>query len=185
VVEKDILLTSAEVIAILQVNRRTLYRLIQGRAFPARRVGRHWRFRKNEILRWLRRHEEERPPADAPTPRVLVVDDDESVRAWMKGVLVSHALEVDAVADGRDGLNRLLANRYELVIVDLRMPELDGLSMIRQVRGRASDVPIIVVTGYSTEASAVEALNLGVSGYLTKPFRLPQLMSAVNQALRR
>jgi len=180
-------MTSEEVLALLQVNRRALYRLIEDRALPARRVGRHWRFRRSEVLRWLRRNEEARPASrDAVTTyRVLIVDDDELVRGWMRDVLIAHGFQVDAVADGAAGLDRLARAPYDLAIVDLRMPGLDGLSVIRQLRARGAALPVIVVTGYSTEASAVEALNIGVSFYLTKPLRLAPLLTAVNEALRR
>jgi excisionase family DNA binding protein len=178
-------MTSEEVLALLRVNRRALYRLIEDRALPARRVGRHWRFLRSEILRWLRRNEELRPPARDAIPRVLVVDDDELVRAWLRDVLIAHGFEVDAVADGAAGLDRLARTACDLAIVDLRMPGMDGLSVIRQLRARGAAMPVIVVTGYSTEASAVEALNIGVSFYLTKPLRLTPLLNAVNAALRR
>jgi excisionase family DNA binding protein len=184
-VESDPLITSDEVILLLQVNRRTLYRLIQQRAFPARRVGRHWRFRKSEVLHWLRRNDDRPREAALIRRRVLLVDDDESVRGWMKEVLTSYAYDVDGVPDGRQGLRRLDAAHYDLAIIDLRMPGLDGLSVIRHLRAHSATLPVIVVTGHSTEASAVEALNLGVSFYLTKPFRLPQLLKAVNYALQR
>jgi excisionase family DNA binding protein len=184
-VPDDVLMTSEEVLALLHVNRRALYRLIEDRALPARRVGRHWRFRRSEVLRWLRRNEETRPASRDATPRVLVVDDDDSVRGWMSGVLNGHGFHADAVPDGATGLDRLAQTSYDLAIVDLRMPGLDGLSVLRQLRARGDSLPVIVVTGYSTEASAVEALNIGVSFYLTKPLRLTPLLGAVNDALRR
>jgi excisionase family DNA binding protein len=184
-VSDDVLMTSGEVLALLRVNRRALYRLIEDRALPARRVGRHWRFRRSEVLRWLRRNEEIWRVSRGATPRVLIVDDDESVRGWMRDVLIAHAFQVDAVPDGAAGLDRLARAPYDLAIVDLRMPGLDGLSVIRQLRARGVTLPVIVVTGYSTEASAVEALNIGVSFYLTKPLRLTPLLNAVNDALTR
>ena len=65
------------------------------------------------------------------------------------------------------------------------MPGMDGLSVIREARRKSADLPIIIITGYSTEASAIEAINLGVSGYLTKPFRLPRVLRAARSASRR
>ena len=60
---------------------------------------------------------------------------------------------------------------YDLLITDLKMPGVDGLTVIREARRLKADIPVIIITGFSTEASAIEAVNLGVSGYLTKPFR--------------
>ena len=69
------------------------------------------------------------------------------------------------------------------MFVDLKMPGMDGLALIRQARAVKPALPVIVVTGYSSEASAIEALNLGVSAYITKPFRVPQVLEAASRAL--
>ena len=60
---------------------------------------------------------------------------------------------------------------------------MDGLSVIREARRQTAELPVIIITGYSTEASAIEAINLGVAGYLTKPFRLPRILAATARAL--
>jgi two-component system response regulator HydG len=72
---------------------------------------------------------------------------------------------------------------YDLMIAYLKMPGVDGLTLIRQARRINSDMPIIIITGFSTESSAIEAVNLGVAGYLTKPFRVPQVLAAAAKAL--
>ena len=72
---------------------------------------------------------------------------------------------------------------YDLLITDLKMPGVDGLTVIREARRLKADLPVIIITGYSNEASAIEAVNLGVSGYLTKPFRVPRVLAAASKAL--
>jgi DNA-binding response OmpR family regulator len=72
---------------------------------------------------------------------------------------------------------------YDLMIADLKMPGMDGLTLIRQAKRIKSDMPVIIITGFSTESSAIEAVNLGVAGYLTKPFRVPQVLAAAAKAL--
>jgi DNA-binding response OmpR family regulator len=72
---------------------------------------------------------------------------------------------------------------YDLLIADLKMPGMDGLTLIRQAKKLKADLPVIIITGFSTESSAIEALNLGVAGYLTKPFRIPQVLDAAAKAL--
>jgi DNA-binding NtrC family response regulator len=69
------------------------------------------------------------------------------------------------------------------MIADLRMPGLDGMALIREARRLDTALKVLIVTGYSNETSAIEAVNLGVSGYLTKPFRVPHVLSAVARAL--
>ena len=72
---------------------------------------------------------------------------------------------------------------YDLLITDLRMPGVDGLTVIREARRLKADLPVIIITGYSTEASAIEAIDIGVQGYLTKPFRIPRVLNAAARAL--
>ncbi|HVL66825.1 MAG TPA: response regulator [Vicinamibacterales bacterium] len=190
----DAFLTTEEVLEYLQVNLRTVYRLIKAGKIPAVRVGRQWRFRKRDIDAWL---ESQRPragrPAPAPAPkpggaaggraRILVVDDEETIRELLSKTLALAEYEVDVAHDGRSAVDRMRMIPYDLLITDLRMPGVDGLTVIREARRLKADIPVIIVTGYSTEASAIEAINLGVQGYLTKPFRVPRVLAAAAKAL--
>ena len=106
---------------------------------------------------------------------VLVVDDEETVRTLVARTLEGADYDVDVAADGASALERLKDQDYDLLITDLKMPGMDGLTVIREARRRTAGMPIIIITGNSTEASAIEAINLGVSGYLTKPFT-PELL---------
>lgn len=185
-------LTTDEVLEYLQVNLRTIYRLIKAGKIPAVRVGRQWRFRKRDIDAWLERHRaprqghsgalSEKTPRKA-RPRILVVDDEASIREVLSKTLALAEYDVDIANDGQSALERLRAAEYDLLITDLKMPGVDGLTVIREVRRSNPDMPIIIVTGYSTESSAIEAINLGVSGYLTKPFRVPRILAAAAKAL--
>jgi excisionase family DNA binding protein len=189
----DVFLTTEEVLEYLQVNLRTVYRLIKAGKIPAVRVGRQWRFRKADIDAWL---ESQRPRAARPTtstatrplppagrPRILVVDDEESIRELLSKTLALADYEIDLAPDGRTALDRLRLFQYDLLITDLRMPGVDGLTVIREARRLKADLPVIIITGYSSEASAIEAVNLGVQGYLTKPFRVPRVLAAAAKAL--
>ena len=191
--EEEGFLTTEEVLEYLQVNLRTVYRLIKAGKIPAVRVGRQWRFRKRDIDAWL---ESQRPrtgrPAPAPPrapasatarPRVLVVDDEASIRDLLSKTLALAEYDVDLAPDGRAALERLRIIPYDLLITDLKMPGVDGLTVIREARRLKADIPVIIITGFSTEASAIEAVNLGVSGYLTKPFRVPRVLAAAAKAL--
>jgi excisionase family DNA binding protein len=190
-------LTTEEVLEYLQVNLRTVYRLIKAGKIPAVRVGRQWRFRKRDIDAWL---DSQRPrgsaraasPPSAPPasasreadrPRILVVDDESSIRDLLAKTLALADYDVDTAADGRSALERLRLYPYDLLIADLKMPGIDGLSVIREAKRLKSDLPVIIITGYSTETAAIEAVNLGVSGYLTKPFRVPQVLTAAAKAI--
>jgi len=189
-------LTTEEVLDYLQVNLRTVYRLIKAGKIPAVRVGRQWRFRKRDIDAWL---ESQRPratrgaattparptapAASAGRPRVLVVDDEATIRDLLSKTLALAEYDVDLAPDGRSALERLRIIPYDLLITDLKMPGVDGLAVIREARRLKADIPVIIITGFSTEASAIEAVNLGVSGYLTKPFRVPRVLAVAAKAL--
>jgi excisionase family DNA binding protein len=191
-------LTTEEVLEYLQINLRTVYRLIKAGKIPAVRVGRQWRFRKRDIEAWLdsqrTRGAAMRTPAAAAAPqsksstaterpRVLVVDDEASIRDLLSKTLALAEYDVDVAQDGRSALDRLRIYPYDLLIADLKMPGVDGLSVIREAKRYKSDLPVIIITGFSTESSAIEAVNLGVAGYLTKPFRVPQVLAAAAKAL--
>jgi excisionase family DNA binding protein len=186
-------LTTEEVLEYLQVNLRTVYRLIKAGKIPAVRVGRQWRFRKRDIDAWLesQRPRQGRGTAGAPRavtpaagrPRVLVVDDEAAIRDLLSKTLALAEYDVDLAPDGRTALERLRIIPYDLLITDLKMPGIDGLTVVREARRLKADIPVIIITGFSTEASAIESVNLGVSGYLTKPFRVPRVLAVAAKAL--
>jgi excisionase family DNA binding protein len=196
----DVFLTTEEVLAYLQVNLRTVYRLIKAGKIPAVRVGRQWRFRKRDIDAWL--DSQRAAPATPSTAhqaapqlssqaarngchRVLVVDDESSIREMLSKTLALAEYEVDTAPDAISALDMLRVSQtnYDLLIADLKMPGMDGLTLIRQVKQLRSGLPVIIITGFSTESSAIEAVNLGVCAYLTKPFRVPQVLAAAAKAM--
>ncbi len=194
----EMFLTTEEVLEYLQVNLRTVYRLIKAGKIPAVRVGRQWRFRKRDIDAWLDSQRPRgggrsaaaaphtppaRPAPGTERPRVLVVDDEASIRDLLAKTLALAEYDVDVAPDGRSALERIKMYTYDLLIVDLKMPGIDGLAVIREAKRYKADLPVIIITGFSTEASAIEAVNLGVAGYLTKPFRVPQVLAAAAKAL--
>lgn len=186
----EVFLTTEEVLEYLQVNLRTVYRLIKAGKIPAVRVGRQWRFRKRDIDAWLDSQRTQGggalPVEAAPKsahPRVLVVDDEASIRDLLAKTLALAEYEVDTAADAASALSRVREAEYDLLIADLRMPGMDGLTLIRQVKKLRAELPVIIITGFSSEASAIEAVNLGVAGYLRKPFRVPEVLAAAAKAL--
>lgn len=188
--DDDVFLTTEEVLEYLHVNLRTVYRLIKAGRIPAVRVGRQWRFRKRDIDAWL---ETQRPHAEGmPSPvhaashlrkRVLVVDDEESIRDLLSKTLALAEYDVETAGDASTALDRMRQMPYDLLVADLKMPGMDGLTLIKQARHIRANLPIIIITGFSSESSAIEAVNLGVTGYLTKPFRVPQVLAAAARAL--
>src|ERR1700682_1846075 len=144
-------LTTEEVLEYLQVNLRTVYRLIKAGKIPAVRVGRQWRFRKRDIDAWLdsQRPRQGRaaagaappsPRAPADRPRILVVDDEASIRDLLSKTLALADYDVDTAPDGRSALERLRLYPYDLLIADLKMAGMDGLTGIRDATGYQADL---------------------------------------------
>lgn len=180
-------LTTDDVLEYLKVNLRTVYRLIKAGDIPAVRVGRQWRFRKRDLDAWL---ESQRPGTAAAGTgaglsrnRILVVDDEDTMRTLLLKALSRADYDVDVAPDGPSALDHLRAHTYDLLITDLKMPGMDGLTVIREARQLKSNLPVIIITGYSSEANAIAAANLGVSGYLTKPFDVPHILAATAKSL--
>ena len=174
-------LTTEEVLAYLQVNLRTVYRLIKTKSIPAVRVGRQWRFKKHDIDAWL---EGRSQAARSGRRRLLLVDDDEGTRILLTKMLEKD-YDVETAVDAAGALDALrrAGTGYDLLISDLNMPSMDGIALIREVKTIKADLPIIIITGFSSEKSAIDAVNLRVAGYLTKPFRDKQVLEAAARAL--
>jgi excisionase family DNA binding protein len=176
-------LTTEEVLEYLQVNLRTVYRLIKSKSIPAVRVGRQWRFKKQDIDAWLEGRKGGAPPRQGRR-HLLLVDDDEGTRILLSKML-EKVYDVDTAIDGASALDALrrAGADYDLMISDLNMPGMDGIALIREVKQFRPALPIIIITGFSTEKSAIEAVNLRVAGYLTKPLRDHQVLEAAARAL--
>ena len=177
-------LTTEEVLDYLQVNLRTVYRLIKAGKIPAVRVGRQWRFRRRDLDDWLLAYRSQKG-GDQPLtrPRILVVEDEPAILALISKTLTVADYEVDEASDGVAAIELLRSRSYDLLVTDLMMPGVDGLSVIREGRRQAPDLPVIIITGRPSEGTAIEAINIGVNGYLTKPFRILRVLAVVARAL--
>ena len=115
--------------------------------------------------------------------RVLVVDDEPLVTKSCRRALTAAGYHVDTSESGCEGMDRALAEHFDLVVTDLRMPDLDGMDLVRQLRHQRPGTAIVIITGYGTVPSAVEATKAGVSDYVEKPFTPDQIAHAADRAL--
>ncbi|MCU0312798.1 MAG: response regulator transcription factor [Solirubrobacteraceae bacterium] len=116
--------------------------------------------------------------------RILLVDDEESIRTLLSYPLRKDGYEVVIAQDGLEALDRFRQTSFDLVVLDVMMPRLDGLEVCRQLRAR-STVPIIMLTAKTEEVDKVVGLELGADDYITKPFSVREFRSRVKAALRR
>jgi DNA-binding NtrC family response regulator len=123
--------------------------------------------------------------AVAEKPRILIIDDDRAFRVGTGALLSDEGYEVDAEPGGDPGLERLRRERYDMVLLDLKMQGRTGLSVLEELRGGGNDVPVLMLTGYATVDSAVQALKLGADDYITKPCDNAVLRSKIKSVLAR
>ncbi len=123
--------------------------------------------------------------AVAEKPRILIIDDDRAFRVGTGALLTDEGYEVDAEPGGDQGLDRLRRDRYDMVLLDLKMQGRSGLSVLEELRGAGNDVPVLMLTGYATVNSAVQALKLGADDYITKPCDNAVLRSKIKAVLAR
>ncbi len=117
-------------------------------------------------------------------PRILLVDDEHAIQTLLSYPLRKDGYEVVQATDGRAALARFAEGSYDLVVLDLMLPQLDGLEVCRRIRAR-STVPIIMLTARADEIDKVVGLELGADDYITKPFSMREFRSRVKAALRR
>src|SRR6267378_6337233 len=116
--------------------------------------------------------------------RILLVDDEQSIQTLLSYPLRKDGYEVVRAADGREALDRFSEQTFDLVVLDVMLPQLDGLEVCKRLRAR-SPVPIIMLTAKSEEIDKVVGLELGADDYITKPFSLREFSSRIKAALRR
>ena len=116
-------------------------------------------------------------------PRILVIDDENQIRRILKVTLEVHNYETTGVATGREGLNQAIIFYPDLIILDLGLPDMDGVEIIQQLR-EWSQTPIIILSAREDEEVKVKALDAGADDYVTKPFNMGELLARIRVALR-
>jgi DNA-binding NtrC family response regulator len=121
---------------------------------------------------------------DAMKPiKALAIDDEQVVLDSVSKILRSENCDVDVSLSGREGLDRAIQRDYDVVLTDIRMPDIGGMRVLRDIKRAKPSLPVIIITGYATVQSAVQAMKLGAADYLEKPFTPEQLIEAVKLAL--
>ena len=122
--------------------------------------------------------------AEKQSLRILVVDDEKAIRRFLKASLSSYGYNVFESAAGREALERSVSSHPDVIILDLGLPDVDGIEVIRKIRKRAK-TPIIVLSVREDVSDKIAALNLGADDYLTKPFSIGELLARLKAVMRR
>lgn len=117
--------------------------------------------------------------------RVLVIDDETIVLESVRRILAQEGFETDLAQSSRQGLDWALERDYDLVLTDIRMPEIGGMRILRDIKRLKPAVPVVIFTGYATVQSAVQAMKLGAADYIEKPFTPEMLLTTVRKALEK
>jgi two-component system KDP operon response regulator KdpE len=120
----------------------------------------------------------------APAPKVLVIDDEPPIRKLLRMGLSAHGYEILEAPSGRVSLELLEQKKPDLIILDLGLPDIQGLDLLRMIRSRNESVPIVVLSSRGDEVGKVQALDLGADDYVTKPFGMDELLARMRAALR-
>jgi DNA-binding response OmpR family regulator len=118
-------------------------------------------------------------------PRLLIVEDEAAIRAGLIDVFVYHGFEVEAAVDGREGLAQAQRGRFDLVLLDVMLPGLDGFEVCSALRRGDPELPIVMLTARTTDEDVIQGLALGADDYVGKPFSVAQLVLRVQAVLRR
>ncbi len=117
--------------------------------------------------------------------KILIVEDEPNMRMGLKDNLSFEGYDVTTAAEGQEGLRQILENSYDLIILDVMMPNLSGFDICKKVRGNNIETPIILLTAKGEEIDKVLGLELGADDYITKPFSLRELLARIKALLRR
>ncbi|MHB0856283.1 MAG: response regulator [Anaerolineae bacterium] len=115
---------------------------------------------------------------------ILLVDDEDNMRDTMADILEAHAYEVDQAADGMQALRQVVQNSYGLVLMDIRMPVMDGVAALREIRAIRPDLPVILMTAYAESVAEQEAARLGAEAILHKPLDMHALLEHIESLLK-
>jgi two-component system response regulator RegX3 len=117
--------------------------------------------------------------------RILVIEDETAIRTGLMDVFVYHGYEVDFAVDGPTGLDKALSGRFDLILLDIMLPGMDGFEICNRIRAQDRDQPVIMLTAKGTDEDIIQGLSLGADDYVAKPFSVAQLVLRVQAVLRR
>lgn len=119
------------------------------------------------------------------TPKILLVDDEERFRTTLGKMLRAQGLEVTALGSGREALEELHKKAYDVMVLDVRMPDMDGIATLTEIKKIAPQIEVIILTGHASMDAAVEIMRLGGYDYLLKPCPVEDLLAKIESAYER
>ena len=118
-------------------------------------------------------------------PQILIVEDEPAIRTGLIDVFIYHGYEVVSATDGREGLNKALSGKFDMILLDVMLPEINGFDICSQIRAQDKNQAIIMLTAKTSDEDIIQGLSLGADDYVAKPFSVAQLVLRVQAVLRR
>lgn len=165
---KDIL-TVKEVAEYLRMNQMTIYKMAQKGEIPAFKIASNWRFRKEEIDEWLNQK------ACKVRKSILVVDDEPALCKLLQANLINDGFDVEVSMSGKEALEKIIQKDFDLVLLDLLLPEMDGVQTFKEIMKINSQIPVVMMTAYPNNGLVEKAIGEGVQFILRKPFDLSEV----------
>jgi excisionase family DNA binding protein len=163
-VNNNEVLNAQEAADFLGAHVETIRRLARRGDIPAYKIGKDWRFRKDALITWAETHY-----LRHKSPLVLVIDDDAGLRKLMKRYLEAEDYKVYLASDGNEGMEYLKKESVDLILLDLKMPGMNGPAFLREFRKMEEIIPVIITTGYPDSELMAEAIKYGPFTLLPKP----------------
>ena len=117
--------------------------------------------------------------------RILVIDDDATVRRSLEVTLKNNGYDVNVAENGREAIKKSKTKLYNLALVDLRLPDMDGIELLTSMREAVPKTVKIIITGYPSQENAIEAVNRGADGYIVKPYSMEDLLRKIKEQLQK
>ena len=117
--------------------------------------------------------------------RILIVDDDENIRKVLMAILEDKGYDMEAVGSAREAIKKTDKKFYNLALIDIRLPDMEGIDLLMKIRDTTPRMRKIIITGYPTLQNAVDAVNRGADAYITKPFDVERVLNTISEQLRK
>jgi len=171
------LMTLEELALYLRFTKKTIYGLLKQGNIPGIKIGRKWRFEKDVIDNWLHRN------MKGVKTRILVIDDDEIIGSLFKATLEEEGHTVVTARTGTEGIQYAKQRDFDLVFLDLKLPDMDGAQVFREIRNVRPTLLVTIITGYPGSDMMERALKEGPLGVMNKPFSDSDIIAVVNSFL--